>query len=130
MKEEEKSLGVTFAGSVTFNGPMFDIHDNQKVTIVNAKTEKEENIPELTLGEHEKSILNKLTPMFYGLEGEARDFLLKIKGMKPTQVTALVNKLVSDGKISELSRKRDLWKVLHDTGLYKPTDTNWYQQVK
>ena len=27
--------GVTFNGSVTFNGPMFDIHDNQQVTIVN-----------------------------------------------------------------------------------------------
>ena len=27
------ALGVTFTGSVTFNGPMFDIHDNQHVHI-------------------------------------------------------------------------------------------------
>lgn len=32
-------LGVTFNGSVTFNGPMFDIHDNKNVII---KGDKEE----------------------------------------------------------------------------------------
>ena len=31
--------GVTFNGSVTFNGPMFDIHDNDQVTIVNSERE-------------------------------------------------------------------------------------------
>ena len=31
--------GVTFNGSVTFNGPMFDIHDNDHVTIVNSERE-------------------------------------------------------------------------------------------
>ena len=33
MKRKEENLGVTFTGSVTFNGPMFDIHDNQHVHI-------------------------------------------------------------------------------------------------
>lgn len=43
MKENEnKKLGVTFNGSVTFNGPMFDIHDNQQVTIVNDQKKEEE----------------------------------------------------------------------------------------
>ena len=40
-------MGVTFNGSVTFNGPMFDIHDNEHVTIVNdrqrQKTEEDES---------------------------------------------------------------------------------------
>lgn len=40
MKEKkEESLGVTFTGDVTFNGPMFDIHDNEVVTI--GKPDKE-----------------------------------------------------------------------------------------
>ena len=34
METKEKIAGVTFNGNVTFNGPMFDIHDNQQVTIV------------------------------------------------------------------------------------------------
>ena len=32
-KNVKEMLGVTFQGSVTFNGPMFDIHDNQHVHI-------------------------------------------------------------------------------------------------
>ena len=38
MEGKEKIAGVTFNGSVTFNGPMFDIHDNQQVTIVRQDT--------------------------------------------------------------------------------------------
>lgn len=32
-RKATEALGVTFNGSVTFNGPMFDIHDNQHVHI-------------------------------------------------------------------------------------------------
>lgn len=32
-RKSSDALGVTFTGSVTFNGPMFDIHDNQHVHI-------------------------------------------------------------------------------------------------
>ncbi len=34
-KKLSDALSVTFMGDVTFQGPMFDIHDNQKVVIVN-----------------------------------------------------------------------------------------------
>ena len=36
--------GVTFNGSVTFNGPMFDIHDNEHVTIVNKENHEEDAV--------------------------------------------------------------------------------------
>lgn len=50
MKESTEMMGVTFNGTVTFNGPMFDIHDNEHVTIVNDRQRKEnkENEPTLT----------------------------------------------------------------------------------
>ena len=32
-RKTSEALGATFTGSVTFNGPMFDIHDNQNVYI-------------------------------------------------------------------------------------------------
>lgn len=32
-RKSSDALGVTFTGSVTFNGPMFDIHDNEHVYI-------------------------------------------------------------------------------------------------
>lgn len=37
VQKKTQTLGATFYGSVTFNGPMFDIHDNQHVVIVNRK---------------------------------------------------------------------------------------------
>ena len=36
--------GVTFNGSVTLNGPMFDIHDNEHVTIVNKENHEEDAV--------------------------------------------------------------------------------------
>ena len=42
MKDTKEMTGVTFNGSVTFNGPMFDIHDNENVTIVNKEHREEE----------------------------------------------------------------------------------------
>ena len=50
--------------------------------------------------------------------------------MKPTQITDKVNQLVREKKISDMSKHRDLWKVLHDSGIYDKSESNWNQQVK
>ena len=84
----------------------------------------------LETGEQPSAIVERLKPIFYGSEQEARDFLKSIQGMKPTQVTDKVNQLVNEKTISELSRHCDLWKVLHDFDLYKRTEANWNMQVK
>lgn len=80
--------------------------------------------------EENEGIVERLKPMFFGIEDDARDFLSSIQGMKPTQITAKVNKLVGERKISEISRHRALWSVLHDCGIYKPSEANWNYQVK
>lgn len=77
-----------------------------------------------------KEIVVKLKNVFYGIETEANNFLLSIQGMKPTQITNKVNQLVADKKISEFSKKHELWSVLHEYGYYKPTESNWNQQVR
>ena len=53
MEKKENCLGnVTFNGSVTFNGPMFDIHDNQHVHIYKGESEqKKEEEPDLQASE-------------------------------------------------------------------------------
>ncbi len=38
MNFDGKGMGITFKGNVTFQGPMFDIHDNEKVVIVNGRS--------------------------------------------------------------------------------------------
>lgn len=49
-RKANEMLGVTFNGSVTFNGPMFDIHDNKNVIIKGDKEEvrgKKENVKDV-----------------------------------------------------------------------------------
>lgn len=79
--------------------------------------------------EEPDAIVGLLKPIFYGSEEEAKAFLQSIQGMKPKQITNKVNQLVSEKKISDMSRHRDLWKVLHDCGIYDKTESNWNQQV-
>ena len=75
-------------------------------------------------------VVNLLKTIFYGSEENARAFYDSIQGMKPTQITDKVNQLVDEKKISELSKHRDLWKVLHDYGIYERSESNWNMQVK
>jgi hypothetical protein len=76
-----------------------------------------------------KEIVAKLNPIFYNDEAEASKFLSEIQGMKAKQITDKVNKLVRARIISEMSRKRELWAVLHDYGLYDKSESNWNSQV-
>ena len=74
-------------------------------------------------------VIDNLKPIFYNDRKEALKFYKDIQGMKSTQITDLVNQLVKKGLIPFDRRKRDLWKVLNDAGLYAPSESNWNSQV-
>ena len=93
------------------------------IQIVNGKEEPQ------SIDEQQQEVVEKLKPIFFGIEADAREFLVSIVGMKATQITTKVNQLVDEGKISPLSSHRDLWRVLHDCGLYEKSESNWNQQV-
>lgn len=84
---------------------------------------------QVTLNEKEQDIVSQLTPLFFGNENDAKDFLLSIQGIKPRQITEIVNRMVSERKISELSYHRDLYRILHNCGIYTCSESNWNQQV-
>ena len=86
--------------------------------------------PSAELDEQQKDVVERLRPIFYGQIDDAKAFLVSIQGMKPTQIIDKVNQLVKAKKISEMSKHRDLWKVLHDCGIYDKSESNWNQQVK
>lgn len=46
-KKKRRSFGVTFTGNVTFQGPMFDIHDNENLYISAERVPHEEQADEL-----------------------------------------------------------------------------------
>ena len=131
MEEEKKKSDITNhfeagANCQVFNGPI----SGCVFAMPGSNITQHPVQPSTELDEQQQDVVEKLKPMFYGQTEDAKAFLVSIQGMKPTQITDKVNQLVKEKKISELSKNRDLWKVLHDCGIYGPTESNWNQQVK
>lgn len=78
---------------------------------------------------NEDPVITLLMPMFFNEKAEVVKFLSHIKGAKPTEITATVTRLVRERKISGLSCKGDMWKVMHDAGLYPNEKNTWNKQV-
>ena len=77
-----------------------------------------------------EEVTGQLLPIFYNNKAAVRDFLSNCLRMKSTQITDMVNRLVKDRVISDQSKGRDLWQVLHDYGIYTKTESNWNMRVK
>lgn len=118
--------------TINVQGSYIDVHENENVYLTVDKAEVRMGQPCVAEKESTENtaLTAKLKPMFYGNERSTNDFLNRIQGMKPTQITALVNQLVKEKKLSDLSSHRDLWLALHTAGLYDKSESNWNQQVK
>lgn len=77
-----------------------------------------------------EEVAERLLPIFYNDKAAVRDFLSTCLRMKSTQITDVVNRLVKERVISDRSKGRDLWQVLHDYGIYDKTESNWNMRVK
>ena len=77
-----------------------------------------------------EEVTEQLLPIFYNNKAAVRDFLSNCLRMKSTQITDMVKRLVKDRVISDQSKGRDLWQVLHDYGIYTKTESNWNMRVK
>lgn len=114
-------------------GSYVDVHDNEVVNLSidgNGEVKVDRGERAEQDDERQQELVEKLKPIFFGEETEARAFLTSIQGMKPTQITDRVNQLAKEKKISEMSKHRDLWRVLHDAGLYDKSESNWNAQVE
>jgi len=98
--------------------------------IIKKREELEANMPMPISDEKEKEIVNQLMPIFYNMEENIWNFMRKIRHAKSTQITAEVNELVEKGVISKQMCHKELWTVLHNNKLYKPSLSNWNQQIK
>ena len=106
------------------------IHALEKFAGTTVRYGEARSVAQKELDEERQKIVNRLKPMFFGNEQEATHFLVSIQGMRPTQITNLVNLWVGERRISDLSRKRNLWQVLYDYGIYTKSESNWNSQVK
>ena len=131
MKEEKLNGGIVNhfepgSNPQVFNGPI----SGCVFAMPGANVTQNPVQPSTELDEQQQDVVEKLKPMFYGQLEDAKAFLVSIQGMKPTQITDKVNQLVSEKKISDMSKHRDLWKVLRDCGVYDKSETNWNRQVR
>lgn len=79
--------------------------------------------------ESEQHVVRQLAPFFFRGEDAARDFLNRIRGVEPQMITALVKRMVQEDLLSEFTKSRKLYDVLHKNGLYPLTYQNWNNQV-
>lgn len=131
MEEEKKKSDITNhfeagANCQVFNGPI----SGCVFAMPGANITQNPVQPSAQLNDQQQDVVEKLKPMFYGQVEDAKTFLVSIQGMKSTQITDKVNQLVREKKISDMSKHRDLWKVLHDCGIYDKSESNWNMQVK
>ena len=148
MKNEEKKLDLkdstiyqTNENCQVFNGPISGCVFAMPGATVNQSTvqqvsaTKEENEGEVEHEEQDEEddadLVENLKPIFYNKEDDVRAFLKEISGMKPGDITDLVNRWVKDKRISDYgySRKGVLWEILNEAGLYTKSRQNWCKRV-
>ena len=80
--------------------------------------------------ENNETLLEELTPIFYGNKEQAEDYIKKIKNKtKDVQIVRYTAQLVNENTISEMSCRRVLYRILLDHGLYTKSESNWNQVI-
>ena len=93
---------------------------------------KQQKVREAEVVRDDGELIEKLKPIFYNNEEDVKLFLKEITGMKPGDITDLVNRWVKDKRISDYgySRKGVLWEILYEAGLYTKSRQNWCKRVE
>ena len=77
------------------------------------------------------TVIERLTPFFYNDRNEAKAYLEVIKNMSSNpEKVKYTAKMVKEDKLSDMRVNRPIWKILHDCGLYKPSESNWNIDIK
>ena len=90
-----------------------------------------QEVQEAEVLQDDGDLIEKLKPIFYNNEEDVKLFLKEIAGMKPGDITDLVNRWVKEKRISDYgySRKGTLWEILNKAGLYTKSRQNWCKRV-
>lgn len=90
-----------------------------------------QEVQEADVLQDDGDLIEKLKPIFYNNEEDVKLFLKEIAGMKPGDITDLVNRWVKEKRISDYgySRKGTLWEILNEAGLYTESRQNWCKRV-
>lgn len=79
--------------------------------------------------EADEELVALLSPLFFNSDYNAAHFLSEIEFMQPVEIIGLVNRWVKKGIINRRYCHRKLWTILHDHGLYRPSESNWNKML-
>lgn len=79
--------------------------------------------------EADEELVALLSPVFFNDDYNAAHFLCEIELMQPVEIIGLVNRWVKKGVINKRYCHRKLWTILHDHGLYRPSESNWNKML-
>lgn len=129
MKMSQEDLKVLLSG-MNLSGAQVNIgNDNVSQTVIVCGGEAAARTNTPASGEGQQAVSEALKNCFHGDQQQASDFVEKVRGMKSTEIVALVGRLVGRKVISDLSCHRDLWRALSDAGLYAASEQNWNKQL-
>ena len=75
-------------------------------------------------------VIKELRFIFKGSDENAEMFLKRIDGLKPKEITTVVNKLVSEGLLDTTASSRSFYEILSKHGIYDKQYQTWNSQVK
>ncbi len=75
--------------------------------------------------EKEEMIIELLKPIFYKSEEDVKEFLKKIDNNSDSVIADVVCEMIKERKISERSKGRVLWRILHAAKYYSSSESNW-----
>lgn len=107
------------------NGTLKEQIAQQSVVVEKTDTMKVLRENERLRKEREEMIVELLKPIFYNSEQDVKEFLKKNKDRQDTEIIDTVCEFVKDRKISDKSKGRPLWKILHAAKYYSSTESNW-----
>lgn len=114
--DEVNLPGISFTGDIHIQGDMFNIHDNQSVTIVHSGELKKEPTAD-------EGLLN-LIHIYFRDEDTAKRFLEQIQALRNDEARIDLVKRYRDNRLC-LNTSKALWQALYDKGLYGRSYANW-----
>ena len=99
-------------------------------TLFSKIKEPDEPPSDINAESREEDLVHELMPIFKSAKDEVLSFLDMVRNAEPRKITFVVNGLVKNHVILADLRKKALWSILHEYGIYNKTFQNWNEQIE
>ncbi len=128
--ETEDAERNTLVDSASYESRIKELEEENKQLKNAPHAQIEDDEVKRLTQEKEKMTIELLLPVFYNIEQDVKEFLNKIHDRQDTEIIDTVCEFLKARKISDKSKGRPLWRVLHAAKYYRATEANWNTALK